>query len=152
MPSIVDYNFLEHCLREDLNKNANRAMAVLRPVKLTVTNYPEGKTEMFEVENNPENPEAGFRKVSFSRNLWIEADDFEEVPPKKYNRLYPGNEVRLKSAYIVRCTGCVKDETEMSPRSYASTTPFPPEATQQTGARCGAPYTGLMPILRLRQR
>jgi glutaminyl-tRNA synthetase len=110
VPSIVDYNFLEHCLREDLNKNANRAMAVLRPVKLTVTNYPEGKTEMFEVENNPENPEAGFRKVSFSRNLWIEADDFEEVPPKKYNRLYPGNEVRLKSAYIVRCTGCVKDE------------------------------------------
>ncbi len=100
MPSIVDYNFLEHCLREDLNKNANRAMAVLRPVKLTVTNYPEGKTEMFEVENNPENPEAGFRKVSFSRNLWIEADDFEEVPPKKYNRLYPGNEVRLKVSLI----------------------------------------------------
>jgi glutaminyl-tRNA synthetase len=108
--SIVDFNFLEHCLREDLNLSANRAMAVLRPVKLTVTNYPQGKTEMFEVENNPENPEAGFRKVSFSRNLWIEADDFEEVPPKKYNRLFPGNEVRLKSAYIVRCTGCVKDE------------------------------------------
>jgi glutaminyl-tRNA synthetase len=107
--SIVDYAFLEHCLREDLNLNANRAMAVLKPVKLTVTNYPEGRREYFKVENNPEKPEAGEREVCFSRNLWIERDDFEEVPPKKYNRLFPGNEVRLKSAYLVKCTGCVKD-------------------------------------------
>jgi glutaminyl-tRNA synthetase len=85
-------------------------MAVIRPVKLTITNYPEGKTEYFDVENNPVRPEEGTRKISFSRNLWIEADDFMEVPIKKYNRLYPGNEVRLKSAYIVKCTGCVKDE------------------------------------------
>ncbi len=109
VPSTVDYAFLEHCLREDLNMNANRVMAVLRPVKLTLTNYPKGRTEYFKVENNPERPEAGFREVSFSRQLWIEAEDFEEAPPKKYNRLYPGNEVRLKSAYIVKCTGCIRD-------------------------------------------
>lgn len=107
--SVVDYGFLEYCLREDLNLNAPRAMAVLNGVKLTVTNYPEGQTEYFDVENNPERPEDGTRKLSFSRSLWIEAEDFEEVPPKKYNRLYPGNEVRLKSAYIVKCTGCIKD-------------------------------------------
>jgi glutaminyl-tRNA synthetase len=80
--SVVDYAFLEHCLREDLNLNANRAMAVLRPIKLTVTNYPEGKTEFFRVENNPENESAGCREVSFSRRLWIEAEDFEEIPQK----------------------------------------------------------------------
>lgn len=109
-PSTVEYAFLEHCLREDLNKTAQRVMVVLRPVKLTITNYPEGKTECFEVENNPEDPAAGSRQVSFSRTLWIEADDFMIDPPKKYNRLYVGNEVRLKSAYIVRCTGCRQDE------------------------------------------
>ncbi len=109
VPSTVDFAFLEHCLREDLNLKAKRVMAVLRPIKLTITNYPDGKTELFEVENNPENPGDGFRTVSFSKNLWIEADDFMEEPVKKYNRLYPGNEVRLKSAYIVKCTGCVKD-------------------------------------------
>ncbi|MGE4354067.1 MAG: glutamine--tRNA ligase/YqeY domain fusion protein [Oscillospiraceae bacterium] len=107
--STVEYSFLEHCLREDLNQNAQRTMAVIRPVKLTVTNYPAGKSEAFEVENNPEKPEDGTRMVTFSRDLWIEGEDFLEVPFKKYNRLYPGNEVRLKSAYIVRCTGCVKD-------------------------------------------
>ena len=101
---------LEHCLREDLNANATRAMAVLRPVKLTITNYPEGKTETFEMENNPTDPAAGTHTVSFSRNLWIEADDFMEEPPKKYFRMFPGNEVRLKSAYVVKCTGCIKDE------------------------------------------
>lgn len=108
--STVDFSFLEHCLREDLNAHAQRAMAVLRPVKLTVTNYPEGRTETFPVENNPEDENAGTREVSFSRNLWIEAEDFMEEPFKKYNRLYPGNEVRIKGAYIVRCTGCVKDD------------------------------------------
>ena len=101
---------LEHCLREDLNENATRAMAVLRPVKLTITNYPEGQSETFEVENNPMDPEAGTHPITFSRDLWIEADDFMEEPVKKYFRLFPGNEVRLKSAYVVKCTGCVKDE------------------------------------------
>jgi glutaminyl-tRNA synthetase len=87
--STVDYAFLEHCLREDLNQNARRIMGVLRPVKLVITNYPEGKSETFAVENNPERPEDGTREVTFSRNLWIEADDFMEVPAKKYFRLFP---------------------------------------------------------------
>jgi glutaminyl-tRNA synthetase len=107
--STVDYAFLEHCLREDLNQNARRAMAVLDPVKLVLTNYPEGKTETFEMENNPEKPETGTRSVTFSRELWIEREDFMEVPAKKYFRLFPGNEVRLKTAYVVKCTGCEKD-------------------------------------------
>ena len=108
--STVEYAFLEHCLREELNEKAERRMAVLRPVKLIVTNYPAGQSETFEVENNNLDEAAGTRPVSFSRELWIEADDFMEDAPKKYNRLYPGNEVRLKGAYIVRCTGCEKDE------------------------------------------
>lgn len=108
--STVEYSFLEHCLREDLNESAQRVMAVLRPVKLTITNYPEGKSETFEVENNPNRPEDGTRTVTFSRNLWIEQEDFMEEPVKGYFRLFPGNEVRLKTAYIVRCTGCRKDE------------------------------------------
>ena len=103
--STVDYAFLEHCLREDLNSNAQRINAVLKPVKLVITNYPAGKTENFQIENNPEDPAAGMREISFSRELWIEADDFRQEPPKKYFRLFPGNEVRLKSAYLVRCTG-----------------------------------------------
>ena len=107
--STVEYSFLEYCLREELNQNAPRRMAVLRPVKLIVTNYPEGQSESFDVENNNLDESAGTRPVSFSRELWIEADDFMEEPVKKYNRLYPGNEVRLKGAYIVRCTGCEKD-------------------------------------------
>ena len=107
--SIVEYSFLEHCLRDDLNETAARAMCVLHPVKLVITNYPEGQTEEFEVENNPNRPEDGTRTVTFSRECWIEADDFMEVPIKKYQRLYPGNEVRLKSTYIVKCTGCKKD-------------------------------------------
>ena len=86
-------------------------MAVLRPVKLTVTNYPEGQSELLPVENNPLKPEDGSRQVSFSRNLWIEEDDFMEVPAPTYKRLHPGFEVRLKGAYLVTCTGCVKDET-----------------------------------------
>ena len=108
--STVEYSFLEHCLREDLNERAQRVMAVLRPVKLTITNYPEGKSETFDVENNPNRPEDGTRTVTFSRNLWIEQEDFMEEPIKGYFRLFPGNEVRLKTAYIVRCTGCRKDE------------------------------------------
>ncbi len=107
--STVDYSFLESCLRDDLNAHARRAMAVLRPLKLTVTNYPEGQSETFEIENNPVDENAGTRPVTFSRTLWVERDDFMEEPVKKYNRLFPGNEVRLKGAYIVKCTGCVKD-------------------------------------------
>ncbi len=108
--STVDYGFLEHCLREDLNQNAQRVMAVLRPVKLIITNYPEDKIETFEVENNPNRPEDGTREITFSRELFVEADDFMQEPTKGYFRLFPGNEVRLKSTYIVRCTGCKTDE------------------------------------------
>ena len=107
--STVEYAFLEHCLREDLNETATRAMAVLHPVRLTVTNYPEGMSERFPVENHPNHPEMGSREISFSRDLWIEADDFMEEKVGKFFRLFPGNEVRLKGAYVVRCTGCVKD-------------------------------------------
>ena len=105
VPSTVEYALLEACLRDDLNAHARRVMAVLRPLKLTVTNYPEGRTELFDVENNPVDENAGTRSVSFSRSLWIEQEDFMAEPVKKYNRLYPGNEVRLKGAYIVKCTG-----------------------------------------------
>ncbi len=108
--STVEYGFLEHCLREDLNLTAERTMAVLHPVKLTVTNYPEGQSETFTVENNPTAPEQGTHEITFSRHLWVEAEDFMETPIPKYKRMYPGNEVRLKGAYLVTCTGCVKDE------------------------------------------
>ena len=109
--NVVEYGFLEHCLREDLNETAERVMGVLRPIKLTITNYPEDKTETVTVENNPLDPAAGTREVSFSRNLYIEADDFLETPVPKYKRLFPGGpECRLKGAYLITCTGCVKDE------------------------------------------
>ena len=107
--STVEYSFLEHCLREDLNLKAQRVMGVLHPLKLILTNYPEGKTETFEVENNPNRPEDGTRTVTFSRELWIEQEDFMEEPIKGYFRLFPGNEVRLKTTYVIRCTGCEKD-------------------------------------------
>ncbi len=109
-PSVVEYAFLEYCLREHLNDTASRVMAVLDPVRLTVTNYPEGQSETFQVENNPVDPEAGTRPVSFSRDLWIEREDFLEEKVGKFFRLFPGNEVRLKGAYVVKCTGCVKDD------------------------------------------
>ena len=110
-PNTIEYAFLEHCLREDLNETAQRVMAVLKPVKLTITNYPEGQSESFQVENNPGDPDAGTREVTFSRNLWIEADDFLPAPISKYKRLYPnGPECRLKGAYLITCTGCVQDE------------------------------------------
>ncbi len=109
--SVVEFAFLEHCLREDLNRTAGRVMAVLRPIKLTITNYPEGQSEIFAVENIPGDETAGTRTVSFSRNLWVEAEDFLEEPVPKYKRLYPGGpECRLKGAYLISCTGCVKDE------------------------------------------
>ena len=111
-PNVVEYGFLEHCLREDLNATAERTMAVLRPIKLTVTNYPEGRSEVFQVENNPTDPTQGTHEITFSRHLWMEADDFMEQPIPKYKRLYPdGPECRLKGAYLVKCTGCVKDDS-----------------------------------------
>ena len=109
--STVEYSFLEHCLREDLNEAAQRRMAVLRPVKLVITNYPEGKSETFTVENNPNRPEDGEREITFSRELYVEADDFLPEPVPKYKRLYPGGpECRLKGAYLIRCVGYETDE------------------------------------------
>ena len=111
VPNTVEYAFLESCLRKDLNERATRVMAVLEPVKLTITNYPEGRSEQLPVENNPNRPEDGERMVSFSRNLYIEAEDFLEEPVPKYKRLFPnGPECRLKGAYLITCTGCKKDE------------------------------------------
>ena len=110
-PNTIEYAFLESCLRKDLDATAQRVMAVLKPVKLTITNYPEGQSETFEIENNPNNPDDGKRAITFSRNLWIEADDFLAQPIPKYKRLYPdGPECRLKGAYVIQCTGCVTDE------------------------------------------
>lgn len=108
--SVIEFAELERCLRDDLNQTAERTMAVVRPLKLTVTNYPEGKSEIFEVENNPLDPEQGIREITFSRDLYIEEEDFLEEPIPKYKRMYPGNEVRLKGTYLVICTGCRKDE------------------------------------------
>ena len=117
VPNTIEYALLESCLRDDLNQHAQRAMAVLHPLKLTIVNYPEGQSEFVEVENNPNDPEAGTRKVSFSRNLYIEREDFMEHRAPKYKRLCPaedgescGLECRLKGAYLVRCAGFVKDE------------------------------------------
>jgi len=109
MDSIIDLAVLENAVREELNKTAPRAMAVLRPLKLVITNYPEGKTEELDAVNNPEDPSAGTRKVPFGRELYIERDDFREVPPPKFYRLSPGKEVRLRYAYFVKCVDCVKD-------------------------------------------
>ncbi len=108
--SSADYAMLEYCIREDLKLKRARMMAVLDPIKLVIDNYPEGQTEMLEVPNNLENPELGNRMVPFGRELYIEREDFMEEPPRKYFRLFPGNEVRLMSAYFVTCTGCEKDE------------------------------------------
>jgi len=107
---VIELEMLEHFLREDLNKRAPRAMAVLRPLKVVIDNYPEGQVEEMEAVNNPEDPSAGTRKVPFSRVLYIEQDDFREVPPAKYFRLSPGKEVRLRYAYFIKCTGVVKNE------------------------------------------
>ena len=108
--SIVDVRFLEHCIREDLNMRAPRVMGVLKPLKLVIKNYPENMIENLDAENNPENPNAGTHKMPFSKNLYIEREDFCEDPPRKYFRLTPGREVRLKNAYIIKCEGFLKDE------------------------------------------
>ncbi|MBQ7933616.1 MAG: glutamine--tRNA ligase, partial [Lachnospiraceae bacterium] len=108
--SSVDYSMLEYCIREDLKAKAPRMMAILDPVKLIIDNYPEDQIEELDAPNNLENEALGSRKVPFSRELYIEREDFMEEPPKKYFRMFPGNEVRLMNAYFVKCTGCVKDE------------------------------------------
>lgn len=108
--SIVDFANLEHFVREDLKLVVKRVMAVLNPLKVVITNYPEGQEEMLEIENNQDNPEMGSRKIPFSREIYVERDDFMEVPEKKFFRLFPGNEVRLKGAYFIKCNDIVKDE------------------------------------------
>ncbi len=124
--SIVEYAFLEHCLREDLNLNARRVMAVLDPVKLVITNYPAGKSETITVENNPNKPEDGTREVTFSRELWIEREDFLPEPIPKYKRLYPkGPECRLKGAYLIKCVGY---ETNESGKVTKITAEYDPES------------------------
>ena len=107
--SVVDYELLEHCIREELNTTAERRIAILNPIKVVVTNYPEDKVEYFELPNNPQNPEAGTRKVPFTRELYIDRDDFAEVPPPKFFRMKPDGEVRLMGAYIVKCNEIIKD-------------------------------------------
>jgi len=109
--SIVDIVLLEHCVREDLNKSAPRAMAVLHPLRVVIDNYPEDKTEELDAVNNPEDPAMGTRKVPFSKTLYIERDDFREYPPKKFYRLAPGREVRLRYAYFIKCIEVVKNDT-----------------------------------------
>ncbi|MDR1701554.1 MAG: glutamine--tRNA ligase/YqeY domain fusion protein [Sporomusaceae bacterium] len=109
--STIEMSFLEHCVREDLSPKATRVMAVLRPLKVVIENYPAGQTEELSAENNPENPETGSRTITFSREIYIEQEDFCENPPKKYFRLTPGAEVRLKHAYIIKCEQVIKDET-----------------------------------------
>jgi glutaminyl-tRNA synthetase len=108
---LTDVAVLEHAIREDLNKRALRRLAVLRPLKIVITNFPEGKIEELDAVNNPEDESAGRRKIPFSRELFIERDDFQEIPPPKFFRLKPGGEVRLKYAYIIKCDEVVKDAT-----------------------------------------
>ncbi len=131
--SSVDDAMLEYCIREDLKPNCNRMMAVIHPVKLIIDNYPEGQTEELIADNNMENPELGTRKITFGRELWVEQEDFMEEPPKKYYRLFPGNEVRLMNAYFVKCTGCEKDEAGNVTVIHAT---YDPET------KCGTGFTG----------
>ena len=121
--ALNDFALMESAIREDLNATANRVAAVVNPVKLVITNYPEGQIEEMEAINNPEDETAGSHKIAFSRELWIEKEDFMEEAPKKYFRMTPGNEVRLKNAYIVKCTGCKKDENGEVVEVYAEYDP-----------------------------
>lgn len=131
--SSVDYAMLEYCIREDLKLSRPRMMAVLEPVKLIIDNYPEGQTEVLEVPNNLENESLGTRQITFGRELYIERDDFMEEPPKKYFRLFPGNEVRLMNAYFVTCTGFVKDESGKVTEVHCT---YDPET------KCGSGFQG----------
>ena len=130
--SSVDYALLEYCIREDLKLKKPRLKAVLNPVKLVIDNYPEGQTEELEIPNNLENPELGSRKVPFGRELYIEREDFMEEPPKKYFRMFPGNEVRLMGAYYVKCTGCEKDADGNVTVVHGT---YDPETKSGTGAQ-----------------
>lgn len=131
--SSVDYAMLEFCIREDLKPRKSRMMAVLDPVKLIIDNYPQGQTEILEAPNNLENEALGSRQIPFGRELYIERDDFMEEPPKKYFRMFPGNEVRLMNAYFVTCTGCVKDENGNVIEVHAT---YDPET------KCGSGFNG----------
>jgi glutaminyl-tRNA synthetase len=127
---VVDERMLEHFIREDLKLKAPRTMAVIDPLKVVITNYPEGRIEWLEAENNAENPEMGNRQIPFSREIYIERDDFMENPPAKYFRLFPGNEVRLKHAYFIKCEEIVKDE---SGRVVEVRCTYDPETKSGTG-------------------
>jgi glutaminyl-tRNA synthetase len=127
---VVDSQMLDHFVREDLKLKAPRTMGVLRPLKVVITNYPEGQVEMLDAEINPENPEMGIRQIPFSREIYIEQDDFMEDPPKKYFRLFPGNEVRLKHAYFIKCEDVIKDEAGNVVEIHCS---YDPETKSGTG-------------------
>ncbi len=131
----IDIGKLEYCVREDLNKVAERRMAVLNPLKVTITNYEEGRTEMFSAVNNPENEEAGRREVPFSNTLWIERDDFMENPPKKFFRLCPGGEVRLRYAYLLKCDDVIKDENGEITEILCSIDPMSGNGSSSDGRR-----------------
>lgn len=132
---VNDIGLLEYAIREDLNKRVTRVSAVLNPVKLVITNYPEGQTESMEAQNNPEDENSGSHNIFFSRELYIERDDFMEDAPKKYFRLTPGNEVRLKNAYIVKCTGCKKDEAGNVVEVYAEYDPLTKSGMPESGRK-----------------
>lgn len=140
--ALNDYAMLEAAAREDLNARALRVSAVLNPVKLIITNYPEGQTEEMEAVNNPEREEDGTHTITFSRELWMERADFMEDAPKKFFRMVPGKEVRLKNAYIVKCTGCKKQPTAQSKRYMPNTTPQAAAALKEQTARLKAHFTG----------
>lgn len=140
--ALNDYAMLEAAAREDLNARALRVSAVLDPVKLIITNYPEGQTEEMEAVNNPEREEDGTHTITFSRELWMERADFMEDAPKKFFRMVPGKEVRLKNAYIVKCTGCKKQPTAQSRRYMPNTTPQAAAALREQTARLKALFTG----------
>ncbi|PKM82159.1 MAG: glutamine--tRNA ligase [Firmicutes bacterium HGW-Firmicutes-14] len=133
--SIVDARMLDHFVREDLKMKAPRTMAVLRPLKVVITNYPEGQAEWLDAENNPENPEMGLRKIPFSREIYVEQDDFMEDPPKKYFRLFPGNEVRLKHAYFIKCNEVIKDRDGNITELHCTYDPETKSGTDFTGRK-----------------
>ena len=137
--STAEMEMLEYCIREDLKPKVKRLMAVIHPLKLIIDNYPEGQTEELKAVNNPDNEELGERTVSFSRELWIEREDFMEEPPKKYFRLFPGNEVRLMNAYFVKCTGCDKDAEGNITAVHCT---YDPLTKQGTGVEIGRKVKG----------
>jgi glutaminyl-tRNA synthetase len=133
--NIVDVGLLEFCVREHLNRIAQRRMVVMNPVKVVITNYPDGKTEILHSENNPEDPEGGMREIPFSKELWIEQEDFMENPPKKFFRLAPGNMVRLKSAYIIQCETYVKAEDDTVLEIHCSYIPESKSGSDTSGLK-----------------